>query len=141
MRNEGEFDDRLVLATLLDLVDRGYYDSKVAEGKEMDLVLSVPEKRPDVSGLEKYEAKAMDFFDDLLNEGGPCELGKLSDRIPKHSGKWRSRWESLTGALDDVETGKLGWDRTYRGRADDRGARRVPRLPRRSCSSTSTGRA
>ncbi len=111
--NEGEFDDRLVLATLLDLVDRGYYDSKVAEGKEMDLVLSVPEKRPDVSGLEKYEAKAMDFFDDLLNEGGPCELGKLSDRIPKHSGKWRSRWESMTGALDDVDTGKLGWDRTY----------------------------
>ena len=111
--NEGEFDDRLVLATLLDLVDRGFYDSKAAEGKEMDLILSIPEQRPSVQNLEKYEAKALDFFDDLLNDGGPCELGKLKDRIPQHSGKWRSRWESLTGALDDVDTGKLGWDRTF----------------------------
>ena len=111
--HEGEFDDRLVLATLLDLVDRDFYDSKAAEGKEMDLVLSIPEKRPAVEGLEKYEAKAMDFFDDLLNDGGPCELGKLKDRIPQHSGKWRQRWESLTGALDDVEKSRLGWDRTF----------------------------
>ena len=111
--NEGDFDDRLVLATLLDLVDRGFYDSKPAEGKEMDLVLSIPEQRPDVSGLEKYEAKAMDFFDDLLSDGGACELGKLSDRIPKHSDKWRQRWQSLTSALDDVEKSKLGWDRTF----------------------------
>ncbi len=48
----------------------------------MDLVLSIPEKRPSVDDLEKYEAKAMDFFDDLLNDGGPCELGKLKERIP-----------------------------------------------------------
>ncbi len=111
--NEGDFDDRLVLATLLDLVDRGFYDAKPAEGKELDLILAVPGNRVDASGLEKYEAKAMDFFDDLLNDGGPCELGKLSDRIPKHSSKWRQRWESLTGALDDVEKGKLDWDRTF----------------------------
>jgi uncharacterized membrane protein len=111
--NEGEFDDRLVLATLLDLVDRGLYDSKAGEGKEMDLVLSVPADRPADVGLEKYEKKAMDFFDDLLKDGGPCELGKLSDRIPKHSAKWRQRWESLTGALDDVDTGKLEWTRSF----------------------------
>ncbi|MDX6588050.1 MAG: hypothetical protein QOI31_2523 [Solirubrobacterales bacterium] len=110
--NEGEFDDRLVLATLLDLVDRGFYESKAAEGKEMDLVLSIPEKRPPVDDLEKYEAKTMDFFDDLLNDGGACELGKLKERIPEHSGTWRARWESLTTALDEVEKGKLEWSLT-----------------------------
>ena len=101
-----------MLATLLDLVDRGFYESKAAEGKEMDLVLSIPEKRPSVDDLEKYEAKAMDFFDDLLNDGGPCELGKLKERIPEHSGTWRARWESLTTALDEVEKGKLEWSLT-----------------------------
>ncbi|MEJ7876532.1 MAG: DUF2207 domain-containing protein [Solirubrobacterales bacterium] len=109
--NEGGFDDRLVLATLLDLVDRGYFDAKASEGKEMDLVLSVPGNRPAAGDLEMYEAKAMDFFDDLLKEG-PCELGKLKDRIPEHSGKWRQRWESLTKALDEVDAGKLRWSRT-----------------------------
>ncbi len=109
--NEGGFDDRLVLATLLDLVDRGYFEAKAAPGKEMDLMLSVPEKRPAPEELEGYEAKAMDFFDDLLKDG-PCELGKLKDRIPKHSGTWRERWESLTGALDNVEKGKLEWSLT-----------------------------
>ncbi len=62
--------------------------------------------------LEKYEAKAMDFFDDLLKDGGPCELGKLKERIPEHSGTWRARWESLTTALDEVEKGKLEWSLT-----------------------------
>ena len=109
--NEGEFDDRLVLATLLDLVDRDFFDAKASEGKEMDLVLSIPADRPADTGLEKYERKAMDFFDDLLKEG-PCELGKLKDRIPQHSDSWRQRWESLTNALDEVEKGNLGWSRT-----------------------------
>lgn len=109
--NEGEFDDRLVLATLLDLIDRDYFAAKPAEGKELDLVLSVPKERPALEALEMYEAKAMDFFDDLLNQG-PCELGKLKERIPKHSGKWRQRWESLTKALDEVDKGKLKWSVT-----------------------------
>lgn len=110
---EGEFDDRIVLATLLDLVDRGYYESKAAKGKEMDLVLSIPGDRPSDQGLEKYERKTMDFFDDLLDDGGPCALGKLKERIPKHSGKWRQRWESLTKALDEVDEGRLAWSRTF----------------------------
>jgi len=109
--NEGGFDDRLVLATLLDLVDRGYFEAKAAEGKEMDLVLSIPADRAADSALEMYERKAMDFFDDLLKQG-PCELGKLKERIPKHSDKWRQRWESLTKALDDVDKGKLEWSLT-----------------------------
>ncbi len=47
----------------------------------------------------------------------PCALGKLSDRIPKHSAKWRGRWESLTVALDEVDKGQLGWDEGSRQRA------------------------
>jgi uncharacterized membrane protein len=109
---EGEFDDRLTLATLLDLVDRGFYEARAAEGKEMDLVLAIPDDRPPDVGLEKYERKAMDFFDDILKDGGACELGKMKDRIPEHSGTWRQRWESLTKALDEVDEGRLSWSRS-----------------------------
>lgn len=111
--HEGEFDDRLVLATLLDLVDRGFYETKADEGEEMDLVLSIAQDRPKDAELEKFEQKTLDFFDSLLNDGGPCALGKLKDRIPEHSAKWRQRWESLTDSLDNVERGKLGWSRTF----------------------------
>jgi uncharacterized membrane protein len=109
MAEEGAYDDRLVLATLLDLVDRGYFEAKPAEGKELDLMLSKPADRPADTGLEKYEGKVMGFFDGLLDT--PCELGKLKDRIPKHSAKWRQKWESMTEALDEVEAGQLGWTR------------------------------
>lgn len=107
--HEGEFDDRLVLATLLDLVDRGFYEAKPSEGKELDLVLSRLKDRPDGTKLEQYEVKARDFFD-LLLEKGPCELGKLKNRIPNHSAKWRAKWESLVDALNDAEGKKIKFD-------------------------------
>ena len=110
LAEEGAFDDRLVLATLLDLVDRGYFEAKASEGTELDLRLSIPADRPAIEPLTKYEEKTLKFFDDLLEEG-PGDLGKLKDRVPEHSASWRNKWESLTEALDRAEDGQLKWER------------------------------
>lgn len=114
LAEEGAFDDRVVLATLLDLVDRGFYDGRPAEGKELDLTLAVPAERPSMMGLTDYEVKTIEFFDGLLEEG-PGELGKLKDRVPKHSASWRSKWEKLTEELDRAEEGQLVWERDLTG--------------------------
>ncbi|CAN5133408.1 hypothetical protein BH24ACT23_BH24ACT23_11260 [soil metagenome] len=113
--HEGGFDDRLVLATFLDLVDRGFYDAKPTEGKELDLEVAVAADRPADAPLEDYERLTLGFFDGLLAKGGPCELGKLKERIPKHSSTWRERWQKLTEALDRAEDGKLEWSRDLTG--------------------------
>ena len=114
LAREGGFDDRLVLATLLDLVDRGYYDARPAAGKELDLTLAVSAERPSMMGLTDYEVKTIEFFDGLLEEG-PGELGKLKDRVPEHSASWRNRWEALTEELDRAEEGQLRWERDLTG--------------------------
>jgi uncharacterized membrane protein len=110
LAEEGDFDDRLVLATLLDLVDRGYYEGRASEGEALDLRLSIPADRPDDSELTEYERDTMAFFDGLLEEG-PGDLGKLKDRVPKHSSSWRTKWESLRDSLDRAEEGQLVWER------------------------------
>ena len=69
-----------MLATLLDLVDRGYYHGKASEGEELDLRLSIPED-PSLDDLTEYEREALEFFDGLLEEG-PADLGRLKDRVP-----------------------------------------------------------
>ena len=114
LATEGEYDDRVVLATLLSLVDRGYYDAKATQGSDLDLELSVAAERPAVETLEDYEVKTLEFFDDLLG-GKTVALGKLKDEIPEHSSKWRTRWESLTNALDQADEGKIRWDRDLVG--------------------------
>jgi hypothetical protein len=110
LAKEGEFDDRLVLATLLDLVDRGYYEGRASEGEELDLRLSIPDQRPPVDELTEYERETIEFFDGLL-EQGPGDLGRLKERVPEHSSTWRTKWESLKGSLDRAEEGQLAWDR------------------------------
>jgi uncharacterized membrane protein len=110
LAEEGDFDDRLVLATLLDLVDRGYYEGKASEGDELDLRIGIPADRPDQDELTDYERETIEFFDGLL-EDGPGDLGKLKERVPKHSSSWRSRWEDLKGSLDRAEEGQLVWER------------------------------
>ena len=57
----------------------------------------------------------LDFFDELIGDE-PVALGPMSDRIPKHSSTWRTRWQSLNGSLEDAEEGAISWDRDYRGR-------------------------
>ena len=114
LAEEGDFDDRLVLATLLDLVDRGYYDGRASESEELDLRLSIPEDRPDDAELTAYERDAIAFFDGLLEEG-PGDLGRLKERVPKHSSSWRTKWETLRESLDRAEEGQLVWERDLTG--------------------------
>ncbi len=114
LATEGGYDDRIVLATLLSLVDRGYYDAKASQGDDLDLDLSVPADRPPVEKLEEYEITALKFFDDLL-DGKTVALGKLKDEVPEHSATWRARWEGLTSALDQADEGEISWDRNLEG--------------------------
>lgn len=109
---EGKYDDDIVLATLLDLVDRGYYESRPSSGKDLDLELRKAGDRP-AAELTAYEVATLDFFDQLLDDEWVA-LGKMSDTIPKHSSKWRSRWENLNDALDQAEEGEISWDRDLR---------------------------
>ena len=112
---EGDYDKRVVLATLMDLVDRGYYESRPAAGEDLDLELKQGERGERTAGLEPYEAKVIDFFDELI-DGEWVALGAMSERIPKHSSTWRARWEGMNGALEDAEEGAITWDRDFRGR-------------------------
>jgi len=114
MAEEGKYDDRIVLATLLDLVDRGYYSSRAAAGEDLDLEIRIAEDRPQGEGLEGYEVATIDFFDKLLGSNSVA-LGKMSDRIPKHSSVWRSRWEDLNEKLDQAEDAHISWDRDFNG--------------------------
>lgn len=109
--NEGAYDERVVLATLLDLVDRGYYEARPAPGDELDLELRIAENRPERDGRElaKYEVTALDFFDRLLGAKW-IAIGKMKDGVPKHSTAWHSRWENLNEQLGDAERGSLNWD-------------------------------
>jgi uncharacterized membrane protein YgcG len=114
LATEGEYDDRVVLATLLGLVDRGYYDAKASPGDDLDLDLAVAADRPATDGLEEYERTTLKFFDDLLGDK-TVALGKLKDEVPEHSSTWRDRWNNLTSELDQADEGKITWDRDYTG--------------------------
>jgi len=111
--HEGDYDARIVLATLMDLVDRGYYESRPAAGEDLDLEIKQGERSGE-AGLEPYEKEALEFFDELIGDDWVA-LGAMSDRIPEHSSTWRSRWQSLNGSLADAEEGAISWDRDYRG--------------------------
>lgn len=116
LAHEGDTTDRIVLATLLDLVDRGYFAADATEGKELDLRLRVAESRPALEALQPYERQVLDFFDQLLAKGGPCELGKLKDRIPEHDSTWRDRWNAMTAALGEAGDERITWDVDLRSR-------------------------
>ncbi len=111
---EGTYDKRLVVATLLDLADRGYYEATAGSGTDLDLELQVARERPDTEALMPYEQKTLQFFDDLLGKE-QVGLSELKDRVPKHSAKWRGKWEELNAHLDRAEDGELEWDRDLNG--------------------------
>ena len=111
--HEGDYDQRIVLATLMDLVDRGFYEARPAAGEDLDLEIRRGD-RSGVAGLQPYETETLGFFDELIGDEWVA-LGAMSDRIPKHSSTWRTRWQSLNGSLEDAEEGAISWDRDYRG--------------------------
>jgi uncharacterized membrane protein len=114
LAHEGDDSTDTVLATLLDLVDRGYYktSSATTDDEELDLALAVSAERPETEGLALYEKEVLAFFDELLGSE-TVAMSDMRDEIPKHSATWRARWESMTEALDAAEDGQLIWDRDY----------------------------
>jgi hypothetical protein len=111
---EGEYDERVVLATLLDLVDRGFYEARAAAGGDLDLELKTSgERGEDRSALLPYEVSVLDFFDGLIDDDW-IALGKMKDKIPAHSSEWRDRWEAMNGYLEEAESGLIAWDRDLR---------------------------
>jgi uncharacterized membrane protein len=111
LAHEGDDSNNTVLATLLDLVERGYYDTKNAttDDEKLDLAIAKSSKRP--SGkLEAYDQDTLDFFDELIKDDS-VPISEMKDRIPEHSATWRARWEKMTGSLNAADEGQLEWDR------------------------------
>lgn len=118
LAHEGRYDEAVVLAVLLDLVDRGHYTSAPGPADpddprddQLDLVLSVPPEgqRPQSSELASYEKEVRSFFDDLIGDT-PAPLSAMKDRIPKHSDTWRQRWASMNKELRAAAKSELEWD-------------------------------
>ena len=116
LAHEGGDSTDTVLATLLDLVERGYYEDKQAttEDEKLDLAITKASKRPSAETLEPHEKEVLSFFDELIG-GDTVPMSEMKDRIPEHDSTWRERWESMTSALDSVEEGQLVWDRKLTG--------------------------
>ena len=111
LANEGGDSNDTVLATLLDLIDRGWYETSSArtDREEMDLAIKAPDHRPDLT-LTPYEQSVGEFFDQLLG-GAQLPLSSMKDQIPEHSELWRGRWERMTEKLNAVGDDQLAWDR------------------------------
>jgi uncharacterized membrane protein len=116
LAHEGGDSDDTVLATLLDLVDRGYYTASSASTgeEELDLAIAVSDQRPPTEGLEPHEREVLGFFDELIGSE-TVAMSDMRDRIPKHSAEWRGRWEGMTEALNSAEREHLSWDRDFTG--------------------------
>jgi uncharacterized membrane protein len=116
LANEGEDSTNTVLATLLDLTDRGFYTAKATttEEEKQDLALATNGNRPDASELNESEKQVLTFFDELLN-GETVAMSEMRDRIPRHSDSWRAKWQAMTSALDAADEGQLAWDRNLNG--------------------------
>jgi uncharacterized membrane protein len=112
LAHEGSDSTNTVLATMLDLTDRGFYETKTEAAKKEKLDLSVAKaaKRPSAEKLTDYEQKVLGFFDELIGED-TVVLSEMKDKIPQHSSTWRAKWEDMTGALDAADEGQLNWDR------------------------------
>jgi hypothetical protein len=111
---EGGDTSRAVLATLLDLVDRGHYETRSASGDDEKLDLAIKalprEGHTSDAGLKPYEKDVLEFFDEVLDDE-TVPLSKLRDQIPEHSEVWRGRWRNMIDSLDDADEGELRWDR------------------------------
>jgi uncharacterized membrane protein len=115
LAHEGGNSTNTVLATLLDLVDRGYYETSQATTDDEKLDLSIKQKADRPAGdLTDYEQDVLAFFDQLL-DGNQVAMSDMKDRIPEHSEVWRGRWERMTEKLDEAEAGDLTWDRNLNG--------------------------
>ena len=115
LAREGGDSTDTVLATLLDLVERGYYSTKETqtEKEKLDIAIKIADDRPLTANLERYEAETLEFFDALVGKK-QMPLSEMADSLPKHSALWRGRWERMTEKLDAAEEQHLSWDRDLR---------------------------
>ncbi len=113
LATEGGESSNTVLATLLDLVDRGYYEatSTTTDDEKLDLALKArPDAdRPSDLVLAPYEQEVLEFFDELL-DSNTVAISELRDRIPKHSDAWRGRWQRMKEKLDAADEDEIAWD-------------------------------
>ena len=114
LAHEGADTNNTVLATMLDLTERGFYDTKTSSAKKekLDLSVSKSSKRPSAEKLTDYEQKVLGFFDELIGDD-TVVLSEMKDKIPKHSDEWRTKWEDMTSSLNAADEGQLSWDRSY----------------------------
>ena len=129
LAHEGRDSTNTVLATLLDLVDRGFYETQGEDdrqGEARPRAQGRATDRPSTGELEPHEREVLEFFDQLLGEK-TVALSEMRDKIPQHSALWRGRWETMTEKLDKAGDDELSWDRDWRF------AKPLvdPRLPRR----------
>jgi uncharacterized membrane protein len=113
LAHEGVDSDDTVLATLLDLIDRGYYEtqSRQSDDEKLDLAIKAkPDDKRPLDTLKPYELEVLQFFDQLL-DGKQVALSEMKDVIPKHSELWRGRWARMTEKLYAAEDGEIAWDR------------------------------
>ena len=111
LAHEGGDSTDTVLATLLDLVDRGYYETSEAttDEEKLDLALEAEGRAPRRASSPATSRQVLEFFDKLL-DGEQVALSEMKDKVPQHSEVWRGRWERMTEQLDDAESGELAWD-------------------------------
>ncbi len=113
LAREGADSNDTVLATLLDLIDRGLYETSQRTTKKEKLDLAIAARPDQQAELEPHEQAVREFFDELL-DGETIALSGLSDQIPEHSATWRARWERMTEKLNEAEAGAISWDRDLR---------------------------
>ena len=140
LAHEGGDSTNTVLATLLDLVDRGYYETERGDDRrgEARPGAEAEGRRPaaDRRRSRRTSIDVLEFFDQLL-DGETVAISEMKDKVPKHSEVWRGRWERMTEKLDAAESGELAWDRDLRWATLARG-RRSPRCCSGSSSSATS---
>lgn len=115
LAHEGVDSDDTVLATLLDLIDRGYYatSSATSDDEKLDLAIKAkPAAERPQNPLASYEQEVLEFFDQLL-DGEQVALSDMKDKIPEHSDLWRGRWERMTEEIYSADEGHIAWDRNF----------------------------
>ena len=86
LAHEGGDSTDTVLATLLDLVDRGYYEARPGDdrGREARPRARRRSEAPRRRSSSRHEKEVLDFFDELL-EGDTVPMSEMRDRIPEHT--------------------------------------------------------
>jgi hypothetical protein len=108
LATEGHYSPRVLTATLLDLIDRGYYDARASNDSSLDLVLSIPPERPR-GRTPPHEGGTLRFFDDLLR-AGPASLVEMRKRVPQ-TGRSADRWKAIHASLSQAGIEEVRWDR------------------------------